>query len=193
MVARAGLRRVRRHARLHHHPRAARVRLRQGIRRPTARHLSTPAQALQRRVHPRHVRRLDPGRLPLRPVQRARVRHGEHRVHIRAGLLRVRVRRYVRQLARGPIRLQEVRHPLRHRLRDRRPTSSSSSPAASRPESRTRCCSARSSRGPSRRRTGCAWTAGTSSASSPRRRSSTPAAPSPPGLSATSSWTSRGR
>mmetsp|Transcript_2958 Transcript_2958/g.11636 ORF Transcript_2958/g.11636 Transcript_2958/m.11636 type:complete len:229 (-) Transcript_2958:359-1045(-) len=74
-----------------------------------------------------------------------------------------------------------------------RPTSSSSSPAASRPESRTRCCSARSSRGPSRRRTGCGWTAGTSSGSSPPRRSSTPAAPSPPGLSATSSWTSRGR
>ena len=83
-------------------------------------------RALQRRVHPRHVRRLDPGRLPLRPVQRARVRHGEHRVHIRAGLLRVRVRRYVRQLARGPIRLQEVRHPLRHRLRDRLPPHRSS-------------------------------------------------------------------
>ena len=123
MVPRAGVRRVRRHARLHHHARAARVR-RPGQTRQlgrAARHIPAAAQAVQHSLRPRHVRGLDPRRVPLRPVQRARLRHGRHRVHIRAGLLRVRVRGYVRELARGSIRLQEVRHPLRSHLRHRLP------------------------------------------------------------------------
>ena len=80
MVARAGLRRVRRHARLHHHPRAARVRLRQD----PATNSTPPFDAcagVTTSCTP-SARSAIGSRAPaLRPVQRARVRHGEHRVH----------------------------------------------------------------------------------------------------------------
>ena len=109
------LHRVRVHAGVHRAPRRDAARRDRG----RARLVPAPAPALQRRVRPRHLRGLDPGRVPVRALSRARLRDGRHRVHLRP---RVRLQRFswhVRRLPRRRARPQALRRGVRRHLRRR--------------------------------------------------------------------------